>query len=188
MKNIVVTELFDRGIPVVNATQHSFTMDQDTTAFELFPRRIGDMAVTLNVTQPLETVWAFYWFPQEPDQEGERVITARQIAHRTIDAISRFLLVDAWQPEIIKGLKTSFVFSNSEVYECFLATLKDAKLNTEMSAILIDIHTGNIIEERWLPSKLVEGKVSIFNKAKLDIGTMVNGRSDLLDIFTDEAD
>ena len=158
MKNIVVTELFDRGIPVVNATKHLFRMDENTTAQEIFPGRIGDMAVSLNDKNPSELVWAFYWFPQEPEAEGDFKITVHQIVRLTINAIAKLLLVDAWQPEVINGLKTSFVFSNREVFEGFLTTLKDAKLNTEMSALLLDLNKGCVVEERWLPGVVMATK------------------------------
>lgn len=183
MKNIVVTELFDRGIPVVNATRHRFGMDTNTTALEIFPEKIGDMAVALNDAQPSEAVWAFYWFPQEPESEGDQKTTAQQIVRRVISAVSRLLLVDAWQPEVITGLKTSFVFSSEEVFDRFLITLKDAKLNTEMSAILLDIQAGCVLEEQWLPGITQPKEKSIFDTAKVIPNTATDERYDFFDLL-----
>lgn len=166
MKNIIVTELFDRGVSVVNATCHSFRMDDGTTACEVFPGRIGDMAVTLNIEQPDSDVWAFYWFPQEPEEPEKN---PRRLVHTIIRNMSSLFLVDAWQPEIIKGLKTSFVFSHPQVFERFLSTLKDAKLNTEMSAILLDMQAGCVKEERWLPGQAPSTEGSLFSRPKVDL-------------------
>jgi len=169
MKNIVVSELFDRNVPVVNASRFALMMDSDTTASIIFPGKIGDMALTFSTEPTNMDVWAFYWFPQEPELDGERKILTKHIVRRAIEQVSNLFLVDSWQPEVIKGLKTSFVFLNSEVFEGFITALKDAKLNTEMSAILLDMDNNSVLEERWLPGSVFACDQSIFCRPKGDL-------------------
>lgn len=178
MKNIIVAELFDRNVPVVNANRFALMMDSNTTASIIFPGKIGDMALTFNADSSNMEVWAFYWFPQEPELDGERKILAKHIVRRAIEQVSNLFLVDAWQPEVIKGLKTSFVFLNAEVFDGFLTALRDAKLNTEMSAVLLDVDSNSVIEERWLPGSKSANGQSIFCIPKGDSAEALDNEYD----------
>lgn len=60
-------------------------------------------------------------------------------------------LQDTWEPETLKDVKNSFVFTDTKYYETFCDMMMKIKVNTYMSVILIDTGKNMVVEEKMIP-------------------------------------
>ena len=65
-------------------------------------------------------------------------------------AYSSFFLRDAWEPETLKDVMQSFVFVEEAAYHAFLSMLSGVKVHSYVSALLVDLDAGRVVEERFL--------------------------------------
>ena len=61
---------------------------------------------------------------------------------------SVLLLRDALEKESLKNSMNSFVFVDRKVYEVFCELMEEIKVNSYMSAILIDADRRKVVEEK----------------------------------------
>lgn len=164
MKNIIINELFDRGLPVMRP-KYTYRMKNDTHASSIFPGRLGDFALTLP-ENGREHIWSFFWFPEVTT--ADKAQPAKRILRWIMDKLARWFLLDAWEPNSLRNLKTSFVFVDRSLFEGFLEMLHTASLKNEMSAILVDLGNKSVIKEVWLPGEFTKPDASVFDEPKIE--------------------
>lgn len=76
----------------------------------------------------------------------------KKVLREKIHVIAPRFMKDAWEPDELSETKTSFVFTNRELYCEFNEVLAVAKLHSEMTSIYINLETFVVEEEHWLPS------------------------------------
>ena len=57
-------------------------------------------------------------------------------------------LMDAWEPEALADVKTVFVFGKEAVFNEFVRLASEVKINSRMSAMLVDVQEEKVVEER----------------------------------------
>lgn len=87
----------------------------------------------------------YYGEPQDEKKFIEGIV--REI----IKDLSLIFLRDMWEPETLKDVKNSFVFTEEKYYEAFCDVMKKVKVNSYMSVILIDIAKQKVLEEKMIP-------------------------------------
>ena len=152
MKNALIAGVVASGIQVTEVVNSPRFRQEDVTP--LYPLALGDFVLKVGSKNNLSIIedWAFYVFPQIVEREEERY--ARPLkweVKRILERVSNWFLIDAWTPDQLKGLKMSFAFADSEIFYEFVATLRDANLNNEMTAILVDTATFQVVKEVWIP-------------------------------------
>ena len=84
----------------------------------------------------------------------------RFVVRMILERITPWFLVDAWYPEELRGQKFSFVFADERLVISRKAVavvvdsaeaVKPAKLNNEMTVILMDRYNFEVVKEVWLP-------------------------------------
>lgn len=70
-----------------------------------------------------------------------------------------------WEPEKLRDVKHSFVFTEERLYEAFCHTMMKIRVNTYMSVILIDMAKEKIIE-KMIPRYDQKTLTSIFELQK----------------------
>ena len=152
MKNALIAGVVASGIQVTEVVNSPRFRQEDVTP--LYPLALGDFVLKVGSKNNLSIIedWAFYVFPQIVEREEERY--ARPLkweVKRILERVSNWFLIDAWTPDQLKGLKMSFAFADSEIFYEFVATLRNANLNNEMTAVLVDTATFQVVKEVWIP-------------------------------------
>lgn len=164
MKNLIMNELFDRGLPVMRP-KYTYKMKDGTHASSIFPGRLGDFALTLS-ENGRDHIWSFFWFPEVIIVET--ALPATRILQSIMRKLACWFLLDAWEPDSLRNLKTSFVFADHTIFEGFLEMLHTASLRNEMSAILVDADCMSVIKEVWLPGSFDKPDESVFERPKIE--------------------
>lgn len=169
MKNIIVSEVVDQGLPVKKVLD-ARVVRPVSEAPAIYPRRRLDFSLALNEDElhSSTNMWAFFLYPYVPDQESDHTMMSdrKYIIDNLLDKVSRWFLMDAWYPKSLANMKTSFAFIDQELFDSFLTALQNASLNSEMTVLLIDMESYRVVHEVWLPgeySRLTE--TSIFGKS-----------------------
>lgn len=152
MKNALIAGVVASGIQVTEVVNSPRFRQEDVTL--LYPSALGDfvLKVASESNKSIIDDWAFYVFPQIIDREEDNFVRPlRWDVKRILDRVSNWFLIDAWTPEQLNGLKMSFAFADSEIFHEFVETLRDANLNNEMTAILVDTVTFQVVKEVWIP-------------------------------------
>lgn len=144
-KNIISTELLNRGkliryfvrLPIEENKKSKFRLG-----------RISSFA--LWVENNPSFMWNFVLFSQQLDEDPKE---ARFLQMRATDRMSSFFLMDAWEPELLEGIRTSMVFVDRAFYEDQVSVLKNAVVNSEISLLLLDTENEIVVEEFVLPRK-----------------------------------
>lgn len=99
---------------------------------------------------------------------------------RTFIKTSRIFLLDAWQPDFLKGQKNSFIFFYRETYAQFVANYQGAPIQSSVSAILVNPKTEEVIEESWISEQAKIGSVfdRPFSEDEGFVGTWLDGEDD----------
>lgn len=154
MKNIIVAEVVDRGL-LVERVNDMRVVRPGAEAPAIYPRRRIDFSLALKSEQgtPDVKTWSFFLYPYVPNKEAEQSVARdpKYIISNLLDKVSRWFLMDAWYPASLSNMKTSFVFADSELFDGFVEALRKAKLNSEMTIILIDMDSYSVKEEIWIP-------------------------------------
>lgn len=166
IKNTIIAGVAAAGFPVREVANSPRVFAQKQTA--LYPTRMGDFVINLRDENNLSNIndWAFYVFSQvmkkdDPDYRKRPVIFH---ARRIMERISNWFLLDSWQPQILKGLKMSFVFADEEIFDEFREMLGQANVNNEMTLILVDSEEMRVIKEVWIPGNYEQlTNISIFD-------------------------
>lgn len=177
-QQIIITELLKRGYAVKAdsywGNRYSAIKDARTE------KERGDISIcySLGLTLPeladlSEWVFQIYASPMlGPSYMANRPVgyNAKSAIRRMMQMRSDIFLIDAWQPERLKGLKYSWVFADSSLYDAFKEYTRTAKLNSAMSIILIDLDEQVVLKEEWMNCPMKDDYDSLF-KVRDDRGT-----------------
>lgn len=119
-----------------------------------FMRR-GDFTVRVQGFEPAN--WNFY-IDYDPVYRGE------ESRRSWVKDWSEVFLTDIWAKEQFEGAKSSFVFINEETYADFISFISDRKVNTDMSAIYINVEESKLIAETILPKNSGKALPSLLEK------------------------
>ena len=166
MKNSLIGGVVACGIPVKQVVNTPLLCKNAQVPL-LYPRRRGDFILNLDSESSTSPVgnWTFFLYPQYHHYESEEAYqrNIKRDAARIIESISPWLLLDAWMPEVLEASKFSFVFLDLFIFEEFITAMQHAKLNTEMTAILLDVENYSVVKEVWLPGNYKQlSNISIF--------------------------
>ena len=160
MKNIISEELFSR---------QKMLLFYQRIPSELLPenkyrlRRANSFGIHIWGYEP--KVWHIIAAPYSMEIVDER--DRRMLMMRLMERYSGWFLHDAWEPEALKDIKTSFAFADMEIYQEFRELIKDVKVNSYMSIILIDPEKREVTEEYQLPRNDGKEFTSIFSEPKV---------------------
>lgn len=114
-----------------------------TNIQDLFPNDIGGQLRVELLGEDKNIAWHFMIATSFLGSEIRKVVeTKRFFRHYA----SLFLQME-WEPEKFVDTKVSFVFAEREDYESFLELVKNAKIKTDTSAILVDLDAWSVVEE-----------------------------------------
>lgn len=164
IKNTIADELYARG--------HMLQFFQRLPVGEIPRSRFGlgqysAFAIRIQGYEPL--YWNFVVNSisfQDEDEDRVRRDKAMFI-RRSMDRYSSIFLRDAWEPEIMKDIKTTFIFIDQEAFTMFEDLIMQAKVNTEMSIMLIDTNKQEVVTEVMIPRTNGETRKSIFAEEKI---------------------
>lgn len=133
-KNIIMNELFLRGIPVKLLSRDTASIH--TTYGQRLPY---NFAIETDLGKG-KCIWSFQIVPYTlPEVLGEGRIPVDFYLRRIMENMSGWFLTDAWEPELLKNRLHSFLFADSSIYLSFEDTLIGGpKLNSDISFITID--------------------------------------------------
>ena len=83
-------------------------------------------------------------------------------------AYHSFFLRDAWEPETLKDVMQTFVFVERTAYEVFLSMLSGVKVHNYVSALLVDMDAGRVVEESFLERYDGKQMKSIFLEKRME--------------------
>ena len=83
-------------------------------------------------------------------------------------AYSSFFLRDAWEPETLKDVLQSFVFVEEAAYRAFLSMLSGVKVHSFVSALLVDLDAGRVVEESFLERYDGKKMKSVFLEKRME--------------------
>lgn len=146
IQNIITSELFARGIAVRKVPRFGYRNVIVRSKFFRNPMFFDLKVEMVDTERPYE--WNFAIYAMQVDAKDE--MRKASIFQRMIERYSYLFLMDAWEPQLLTDIKTSFVFCDNEIFDMFVDTMQDAKLHNRMSAILVDIEKGEVLEERSL--------------------------------------
>lgn len=151
MKNSLIAGLAACGMPIGGVVNEKIVR-RDVDIPAVYPRHRGNFTVKIleaNISSRMNG-WSFFLYPQIMD-EAPAQHPDRFIIRSILERITPWFLVDAWDPDGLRGNKLSFVFVDEQLFYAFIDAVKPAKLNNEMSAILMDSSGVSVVKEVWLP-------------------------------------
>ena len=157
MKNSIVASVLSAGIPIRRVFNgHAMSNVEEARGMpSAWVGRPCDFFMALDDNENISTinVWKIYLYPRQIGDDFERTATrdARMEIHLLIQRLATMLLRDAWQPESLLGVKTSFAFIDKKLHSAFIDAMQTAKVNNEMSVLLLDpINSYKVVSETWI--------------------------------------
>lgn len=175
---IISGELFARGFMIISfprlgAARECFKDESDIK---------GKLGITVPSTFCIRIkgyepkYWNFIvdlsesWFTKRAIPKESRARAEVQAGAYFIEDHSGLFLKDAWEAETLKDIRNCFVFINEGVFNSFTELMKDKRVNSSMSAILVDLKHRRVEREIVFPRNGGETEQSIFDLAKLEYG------------------
>lgn len=155
-KNIISTELLNRG-RLIRYFMRLPMEEGKKSKFHL--RRISSFALWVESNPSF--MWNFILYPQQLDEDPREI---RYMHMRVMDRMSSYFLMDAWEPELLEGVRTTIVFVDKAFYDSQVDLLKNAIVNSEMSLLLLDTENETVVEEFVIPRKNGEEYHYIFKE------------------------
>lgn len=159
VQNIITSELFARGIAVRKVPRLGYRNITVSSKFFSSPMFYDLKVEMVDTARPYEWNFAIYAMRVDEKNETRKV----NMFQRMIERYSYLFLMDAWEPQLLADTKTSFVFCDSGIFDMFVDTMQDAKLHNRMSAILVDIEKGEVVQEKTLMCSDFQDMDSPFN-------------------------
>lgn len=183
--SIISNELFERGVLMRKLPTFLGGMRREETEAKLFTRRIpARFAVEmLDTNKPYK--WYFTIISSTFD-EGDTEEDIIRCIQMVVDRYSTIFLQDAWEPQTLKGTKISFTFCEKVYYDRFVEVMQDAKLHNRMSAVLVDIEEGKVMEEKSLVCSDFQDMSSPFSMPVIEEDTNENRGRQLFFFFDDD--
>ena len=161
IKNTIADELYARN-HMIQFFQRLPVRELPSSKFAL--GQYSAFAIRIQGYEPMYWNFVVNVTSFQGDDE-ERIRRDRSMfIRRSMDRYSSIFLRDAWEPEIMKDIKTSFVFVDSEAFQMFSDLILQAQVNTEMSIILIDTDNQKVVTEKMIPRKEGSSASSIFDE------------------------
>jgi len=151
MKNALVAGVVACGMSVDGIINDKIVrVDHDIPG--VFPRHRGDFTIKLRAEEIISSIreWSFFLYPQLMDEEVNQR-SDRFMVRMLLERITPWFLLDAWYPDELHGHKFSFVFVDEKLFESFIEAVRPAKVNNEMTVLLMDRYTFEVQEEVWIP-------------------------------------
>jgi len=149
MKNALIAGVVAAGLTVTEVADRPREYRGEKTS--LMPMVRCDFMIKLpaETNQAKISNWEFFLYPQvyNSQEDGRRRMPVRMETRRLMERISPVFLVDAWQPQELSGTKLSFVFVDEQLFDAFYDATFYAKLNNEMSIILVDPDAHTVVKE-----------------------------------------
>jgi len=168
MKNAILGGVLAAGIPIAKVYEgrvmNSYEADQGLPM--IYEGRSCDFFMALGENLSKIKVWRVYAFPYTLDEEDTRMRhPARMALHSVTRGIAPLFLRDAWDAESLSGTKTSFAFVDERIFAPFVEQMRCAKLNNEMTILLLDPTNGyKVIDEVWIPGTYNQlSNISVFS-------------------------
>lgn len=164
MKNSLVASVVACGLPVDGIINDRIVFT-DRGLPQIFPRRRGDFTIKLRAEGVVSTVreWSFFLYPQLMEEDANQR-SDRFMVRMLLERITPWFLVDAWYPEELRGHKFSFAFVDEGLFYTFIEAVQPAKLNNEMTVLLMDSYTLEVQKEVWIPGNYEQlANISIFD-------------------------
>lgn len=150
MKNALVAGVAAAGCNITIVTRARMRTEGLSA---LYPTQLGDFMIRFGDNDSYSGIngWSFFLHSRTVDDDDSRRMDARYLARRFFQFHSEVFLLDAWDPEALRGLKISFAFADRDVLGEFWNAVSQAKIHNEMSLILIDPISYRVLDEIWIP-------------------------------------
>ena len=175
VKNIITMSLLDRGVGI-----RYIAFIKPDTGIHTIARKHMRTAFSVQI---VDETPEYYRFQIECLRDELRILKAgeedkvdpvterdyRSEAEHLFHSEAEYFLLDAWEPDSFINLKNSYVFEDKGYYEAFYQLLKNRKVNSWISLILVDLQKQIVLEERFIQRK--DGQVL---KSLYDLPTIGN--------------
>ena len=166
IKNTIMNELYARGHALQFFPRLPFD-ELPKSRFGLLP--YSAFAIHIQGYEPRYWNFVVNSMRFENDDDEQLCRDKKMFIRRTMDHYAHMFLRDAWEPESLKDIKTTFVFVDLEAFTLIKDLLGHARVNTDMSIILIDTKKQEVVTEFSIPRKDGKELTSIFMEDKIAI-------------------
>lgn len=151
MKNALIAGVAASGMPVKEVVNNPRLCLEKVPL--MYPRSYGDFMLDLRSDSNHTIIedWAFYLYPYIYTDEDRARRPLRMMFDQYIRRATTWFLLDAWEPEEVKGMKVSFAFVDKQLFDLFKDYVQNANLHNEMTLILMDQDDFRVISEVWIP-------------------------------------
>ena len=165
MKNIIMGELFDRGVPIVRACA-SRRINRESDVSAVYPFRLGDCTLEFTGDDGSYHWGLFFYTGKHGDTTSHKGNESRALLRSLLIKYHDLFLLDAWMKEVLTDYKLSFVFCDRIVFDRFRHFIREMPVNSYISAILVNTDCGRVVSEELMGK--CEGRSSIFNAPPTD--------------------
>lgn len=164
-RNIIMTELMKRGVPVKLVSYQSRPIETDfmltLPSDFLIETDLGD--------GPL--LWSFEVIPYKmEDTIDDNRIPLRFYTRNTMHNMSGWFLADAWEPEKLNGRLHTFLFLDGAFYMMFEDHLIGPKVNNDFSFVTLDLEAEKVNFEIYMIRKDEKEHELIFGRPVIEAG------------------
>ena len=165
-RNIIMTELMKRGVPVKLVSYQSRPIETDfmltLPSDFLIETDLGD--------GPL--LWSFEVVPYKmEDTIDDNRIPLRFYTRNTMHNMSGWFLADAWEPEKLEGRLHTFLFLDGTFYTMFEDHLIGPEVNNDFSFVTLDLEAEKVNFEIYMIRKDNHQHELIFTRPVIDTGS-----------------
>lgn len=165
-RNIIMTELVKRGVPVKLVSYRSNPIETD-------------YLLTLPSDFLIETdlgggpiFWSFEVIPYKlEDTIGDNRIPLSYYVRNTMHNMSGWFLADAWEPEKLKNRLHTFLFLDGSFYMMFEDHLIGPEVNNDFSFITLDLEKEKVNFEIYMIRKDDYQHELIFGRPAIETGS-----------------
>ena len=142
IKDIIVQHYLDKGCPVM--------IHPDLLLSEKMPASSYGLTIPSDFVLHIQGRDPLFWnyTVDFTDRTGYSTKSANNdIAKLMAEPMKKYyslFLRDAWEPESLKDFKNTIVFTEHQAFAMFKISYKDVRWNTQISAIYIDVESGDI--------------------------------------------
>jgi transcriptional regulator with XRE-family HTH domain len=179
-------ELFDRGY-MLRVIRHLF---KSSNSKSILTNRF-DYEIQLQLENTILR-WQIVLLPYHLDQEringymntmemSKDEATAKCLQRDMAMIFDRYatnFLIDAWQPDRLKGKKQSYVFTDQLYYDEFHKYMKNTYFHNEVTTILMDETAHTVIKEEWFNCPQAKEASRIFDKPVLYPGSNIDSSNE----------
>lgn len=154
MRTTLLNELYVRGVGYKKVSRDEMEEGSVLREFESMQSRL-----VLNMLESNnERYWGFALNTSKLDPEDMEDVKNGRIRgelrfflNRILSNYASIFLADAWEPESMEDIKSSFVFCDEFFYNAFRERMEKAKISSNMTTILLNLEEGKVIKEEPIP-------------------------------------